>query len=273
MKAPVYLFLLFLLVAAPLKAKGTEGNSSPPSGRKWAYFEPYLRGSYSRFGLQGGIGFAAYRGELSSYHHWSAQKFHLGHLSLGASFRVTNYISLRAEASYYQVGSRPVYYQNDPRIGREDSLIRPFTSRNGEWHISLVHDLFSKKDVEFHAQRWNPYVFVGIGQTFFNPIDRETKEPLRPQENNGGYHYASIATIFPVGIGINYYLKDYISIGFEVGYRFTQTYFLDDFKDPAVDDRGRELAVYDQYLLYGLKLNYQFLPIGYKYKNYLRTGH
>jgi hypothetical protein len=257
------LWLVVLLsltgITAVFAGNGEGASGSRAGSRTNPYFEYYRRASYSNFSFAFGTGLSAYTGDLSSPMHFRRQRYHLNpHGSVNMQYRFTNYISARVEGSLFKLYSEPA-----PGTWND----KAFKGNNAEYYLGIVHDLYPKSEVEFYARRWNPYVFAGIGLLHYNPTDPETRESYRPQGNNAGYIYPKVARTIPLGIGINYYPHDHISIGFEAGYRFTNTDYLDD-----ASWEGDPNPKNDGYFMYGSKLTKQLLPRKYNYKKRVKAG-
>ncbi len=259
----LWLAVFFCITSIAAAFAENDGNKAVPlnsSGNKSVpYFELYRRASYSNFSFAVGTGLTAYTGDLSSPIHFSRQRYHLNpHGSVNMQYRITNYISARVEGSVFRLYSEPA-----PGTWND----KAFKGNNSEYYVAIVHDLYPKNEVEFHARRWNPYVFVGLGAVLYNPTDPETGESYRPQGNNNGYVYSRTARIIPLGLGINYYPHDHITIGFEMGYRPTSTDYLDD-----ASWEGDPNPKNDGYFIYGFKLSKQILPRKYKYSRRVKAG-
>ncbi len=227
--------------------------------KKVPYFEYYQRETFSNISLGIGFGPSAYFGEYGNPLHFRRQNYHLNpHGSVELQYRLTNWISVKGEFSLFRLSSRPFgsdakFFASSPEIG--------FKTHAVEYYLGIVHDLFPKSHIEFWGRRWNPYAFAGYGQVAFTPRHPETNENLRPVLPDGEYAYHLVARLIPVGLGINFYPHNHISVGFEAGYRFTTTHFLDGAKVVEQPEPAR----YDKYIFYGVKLTKQFLPARYYY--------
>jgi hypothetical protein len=253
----ILLLLIGWAVFSPARANGDLSLKSISAAQvKPPYFEYYQREAFSNISLSVGFGASAYFGEYGNPLHFRRQNFHLNpHGAVALQYRLTNYISLRGEFSLFRLSSRPLdteerFFASSPEIG--------FRTHAVEYYLGIVHDLFPKNQVEFWGRRWNPYVFAGFGQVYFVPTHPETSEQLKYRDG-ADYEYHQVARLIPVGLGFNFYPHNHISVGFEAGYRFTNTHFLDGAK--ALDQPAR----YDKYLFYGVKLTKQFLPARYYY--------
>ena len=97
----------------------------------------------------------------------------------------------------------------------------------GEWNITK----FDIRDDKTTA----PYLFGGTALIYSNPRAALGDQwyDLQPlgtegQTLEGGKKYSKLALAFPIGAGIKISLSERVNIGFEFGYRFTLTDYLDD---------------------------------------------
>ncbi len=80
------------------------------------------------------------------------------------------------------------------------------------------------------------YIFAGVSAIYFNPqaYTRGKWHSLHPLHTEGqglpGFakHYSRFNVAFPVGIGVKFKISPYRSLGFEAGWRFTLTDYIDD---------------------------------------------
>lgn len=141
-------------------------------------------------------------------------------LNLGAHMRFTQRISIKAELNWYQIGAdKDVHELRDAT----------FTSNNIEVLGAAVVDLFPHS-VNYYSNKWfNPFVYGGIGFTYFNPratVNGETYS-LRPLQTEG-VSYSPITIIVPGGLGVRFKIAHHIDLSVEGGYRMTFTDYLDD---------------------------------------------
>lgn len=97
----------------------------------------------------------------------------------------------------------------------------------GEWNITK----FDVRDSKTTA----PYLFGGLALIYSNPraVLGDRWYDLQPlgtegQTLEGGKKYSKLGIAFPIGAGIKISLSERINIGFDFGYRFTFTDYLDD---------------------------------------------
>lgn len=175
------------------------------------------------FSVLAGAGMSSYRGELK--HNKSIQN-EFSNFSLGLEARLLSKVSARFEITQYSIrGSDD--FASDSSYARQRNL--KFTSQN--WEASLMGVFFLKKYRGDYFKRWamDPYIFGGVGFTYFNPttqLGNQSYElaPLRTE----GLDYSQLAVIFPLGAGLKFKLNSFTNFNLEASYRFTLTDYLDD---------------------------------------------
>ncbi len=240
-----------------------------------SFFEYQRSGQYT---IYLGTGISKYYGDLSNDRE-------LGdinpHFSLGISLPIKPKLYLRPELSYYRISAA------DSDLPDEDSRrIRnlSFRSDNFEGALLAAYELHSLKRRR-RVYHFRPYVFGGVGFTYFNPkaqLDGVWHE-LQPLHTEG-IDYTKLHLVIPLGTGLGYQITSQTFLSLEISYRFTLTDYLDDvsntyrdvstFTDPiaaTLADRRPEIGVErataglprgnaennDGYLFFGVKLFYQ----------------
>ncbi len=128
-----------------------------------------------------------------------------------------------------------------------------------ELSFQLEYDLFGDQRYENQSFRriLSPYVFVGLGATYFKPqthfgnLDSKPgnlKEILEDQNAD----YSNVQPVIPLGLGIKIDLAEQWLVGVEFGMRKTFTDYLD-----GVSRAGNPGAN-DWYIFYGANLTYRF---------------
>ncbi|SFC49756.1 hypothetical protein SAMN05421780_10657 [Flexibacter flexilis DSM 6793] len=220
--------------------------------RKWRYFRPYTRPTFSNWAYDVGLGTSMYSGELSGFTGFGDQSFGLNPLvNVNGYYHLTEYISARLGVGYFKLNAK------DGDVS--------FYSHNGQANFSLVHYFLPKGDVPYQDYKLNPYVTAGVGFMYFEPRDQKTKEKLRLLPQPVGQKKITNTSVFiPVSVGFNTYLFDNISAGAEATYHLTQTDFLDGISDPK--NKGGN----DSFVSFRLKVNVEITSF-FKYKSYLRN--
>ena len=157
-------------------------------------------------------------------------------LAAGVFFRKQfgNYTALRVAAHFAQVGYSDVYNTQNEYLRRRNLS---FNSNIFELTVQGDFNFFKFVPADpYH--NFTPYITLGVGVFSYDPyafLD-DRKVFLRPLGTEGqgtaAYPdrkpYNTMAICFPFGVGVKYALNDRMNLGFEVGYRFTMTDYLDD---------------------------------------------
>lgn len=141
-------------------------------------------------------------------------------LNLGTHVRFSDRISAKAELNWYQIGA-----DKDIHEARNAT----FKSNNIEALGAVVVDLFPHS-VNYYSRKFvNPFIYGGIGFTYFNPraeLDGTTYS-LRPLQTEG-VSYSPVTLIVPGGVGLRFRVSHFLDVSVEGGYRLTFTDYLDD---------------------------------------------
>ncbi len=191
------------------------------------WLESYVH--QGEFGVSAGIGH--YFGDLNNRGAINRPK-----LSFGAFFRkqFNNYIGVKIAANYAQLGYSDVYSKN------EVQKVRNLSFNSNIWELSVSGDFnFFKFYPGVDGYTYTPYVSLGVGLFTYDPYaylngekynlrQEGTEGQLRPDLYPDKKPYGSIALCFPLTVGFKYNLSDKTNFFAEVGYRFTNTDYLDD---------------------------------------------
>ncbi len=148
-----------------------------------------------------------------------------------ARIHLNPYISLRGSVNYTRVGYSDAFSENSYNVKRN----LQFQSDVMEAAVQAEFNFFRFTTGE-DGNRFTPYLTGGIGAFYYNPFttidDRKYYlRPLGTEGQNAGFNdrkYSRFAMCFPVGIGIKYWLRPGINLGFEITDRLTTTDYLDD---------------------------------------------
>lgn len=176
------------------------------------------------------VGAAHYFGDLNTRAALNRPK-----LSAGAFFRKQfgNYIGIKVAANYAQLGYSDRYSKNETQKRRNLSF------NSSIWELSLSGDFnffkFYPGEQGFH---YTPYVSLGVGVFSYDPYAYLNNEKyfLRPLGTEGQGStvyperkpYSSMAMCIPLAVGFKYSITPGTNVFMEVGYRFTNTDYLDD---------------------------------------------
>jgi hypothetical protein len=180
------------------------------------------------FGIAAGAGH--YFGDLNTRARLNRPK-----ISLGVLFRKQfgDYVALRVQGTYAQLGYSDVYSKN------EAQRIRNLSFNTNIMELAVMGDFnFFKFYPGDRDYRFTPYATMGMGFFTYNPYAFLEGEkyflrelgtegqgsPLFPDRKT----YGDFAFCFPLGFGVKYGLTPRTNLTFEVLYRFTNTDYLDD---------------------------------------------
>jgi hypothetical protein len=176
------------------------------------------------------IGLANYYGDLNTRAAMNRPKF-----SAGIFFvkQFNNYVGIKLAGDYAFLGYSDIYSKNDVQKRRNLS----FNTNVYEASLSGYFNFF-KFIPGVEGYNYTPYVSLGVGVFSFDPYAylNGTKYYLRPLGTEGqgsaAYpdraQYSSMAVCFPLSVGIKYSLNENFNVFGELGYRFTNTDYLDD---------------------------------------------
>lgn len=176
------------------------------------------------------VGAAHYFGDLNTRAAVNRPKF-----SAGAFFRKQfgNYIGIKVGANYARVGYSDVYSKNEVQKRRNLSF------NSNIWEFAVSGDFnFFKFYPGVSGFNYTPYVSLGVGVFSYDPFAYLANEKhfLRPLGTEGqgsaAYPerkpYSSMGICLPFAVGFKYNLTPSVNFFTEVGYRFTNTDYLDD---------------------------------------------
>jgi hypothetical protein len=190
-----------------------------------------MRQAYVQEGEIGiGVGAAHYFGDLNTRAALNRPK-----PSAGVFFRKQfgNYIGVKAAVNYARLGYSDRYSKNETQQRRNLSF------NTNIWELALSGDFnFFKFYPGEPGFNYTPYVSLGVGIFSYDPYAylNNDKYFLRPigTEGQGSVlyperkPYSSMALCIPLAVGFKYGLTPNTNLFAEVGYRFTNTDYLDD---------------------------------------------
>jgi len=203
------------------------------------YYSPYVGDFYYSFGLHIG----KYTGDYGSYiGSTSTSQGSPIRYSINVGYQLTNYVSLRFDFNKFAVTDVV-----DTRADRFPSVARrnPFTAKNTDYSINIIHDLFPKGAIDDGEIRYTPYAILGFGFT--------TQNLGESKDNRQG-----LGAIVPIGVGFKYYIFHNLNIAFEA----RGAVALSDKIDGIQDTHGS-----DYYVNFGFKATWQ-KSYKFDYKQY-----
>jgi opacity protein-like surface antigen len=204
-------------------------------------YSPKVWGQRTEIGI--GLGGFNYRGDI-------APQFKLKNFKPGGSvffrYNPSQALSLRAELAGGILEASDANSSEPFQIQRNKS----FRTRLIEGSTVAEYNFLNYVDRRF-AVNWSPYVFGGLGYTYFN---------VTP--NHGIPKNTSF--VLPYGVGIKYQLKKPWNIGLEYGTRKTFTDYIDNLgPEPATLDPLQlgNHALKDTYFYVRLSVSYTFYKL------------
>jgi hypothetical protein len=142
---------------------------------------------------------------------------------------------LRAGLSYGRI------YGDDKKNKDPELIARSlnFKSHIIEFSTAVEYNILNMNSDYGDYYEYTPYVFAGIGIFHFNPYTFDNagnKIFLKPLRTEGQglaqfpdrKEYSLYQLCLPIGIGFKWNLDEYMQLGYECGYRFTTTDYMDD---------------------------------------------
>jgi len=209
------------------------------------YFNKLNAWKYYRREFSASFGMGNYLGDLGGTD-GPGIKFFLMDLEMstfkrcfGGSYRyhIRRNMSLRATGYYGQIegsdaltGHAERSYRNldfQSKVYEAAVLYECYFLRNKPGHLYKIKNAKGQK-----PQRFDLFVFAGVGGFWFNPMSGGVPlKPLRTEGQGlpgGPKPYSRLQICFPGGFGANMLITNTLKIGFEGNYRLTMTDYLDD---------------------------------------------
>lgn len=181
------------------------------------------------FGLTGGG--MGYMGDLNQNNPLA-----LNHPAFGFNLKrnFDSYWSLKLAALRGKISDDESASKYQQEINRNLSFYSPIT----EGSLTVEFNFFDY-GFEYLQKRFTPFLFAGVAITGFNPkteYNGNTYE-LKYYYTEGQTEYKTIAYSLPFGAGVKYNFGRYFNVIGEIGYRNTNTDYLDDvsgvYADPS----------------------------------------
>jgi Domain of unknown function (DUF6089) len=236
--------LLVILLIATLSSQTVQAQfkfsnlfGGKEKARKNRLFEPTSTVSL-------GFGTSSYYGDLSPYGRIIQSTFN--GIRWNANFNFTRQISptlgIRFGLTWARISGDDSFMNGV--AGYEANFMRNLHFRNDIKELSIVaqYDLVRTEKSYLRREKIIPYIFGGIAVFAHDPVARPDTTlfsgsawtRLQPLNTEGqglpGYAtpYSLISVSFPLGFGVRYRLSNSFDLGFEAGFRYTLTDYLDD---------------------------------------------
>jgi len=200
----------------------------------WKYADRY-------FTLAVGTGSVTYFGDINSTYRISAKP---QLVNVGVEARLLNHFSARIEGARYTMEGD----DNWARPGSfEQQRNHSFLSKNWEGNFQVIYYLRPYAGDYFRRDRWEPYLGLGVGLTSYNPSKTLNGEKyyLRNLPTEPNKEYGITALIIPVTGGVKFKINDFTNLNLELGYRYTNTDYLDDVSGVYADLSDESLTLQD----------------------------
>ncbi|MEP6847157.1 MAG: DUF6089 family protein [Panacibacter sp.] len=182
------------------------------------------------------IGLAHYFGDLNTTAAINRPKFSGGIYYVK---QFNNYVGLKIAADYARLGYSDIYSTNEVQKRRNLSF------NTNLWEASLSgYFNFFKFIPGVEGYNYTPYVSLGIGVFMYDPyayLDGQ-KYFLRAlgtegqgRDTNAAAPYSTMGVSFPLTVGFKYSINSDINVFAELGYRFTNTDYIDDVSTTYAD--------------------------------------
>ena len=182
-----------------------------------------------------GIGGAQYFGDLNDNY---GLKYIRQAGSVFTRIHVNPFIAVRFSANYAHIGYDDKlssnYYNKKRNLNFQSDII--------EAAVQAEFNFFRFTTGEDKA-RFTPYLTGGIGGFYFNPYTKYNgvRYNLKDMGTEGqfvGYAdriYSNFNICFPLGVGVKYWLRPGVNLGFEISHRLTLSDYIDDVSTTYVD--------------------------------------
>ncbi|QIP14315.1 outer membrane beta-barrel protein [Spirosoma aureum] len=246
------------LTAGALASLFFLGNSSDSQAQRRpnTQFVPYSSISF-------GVGSSHYYGDLAGYRQFFKATYIMPRWNVGLGYtrQFTPHFAARAAFTWARIAGDDYTFNKGSINNSTESLVqytRNLHFRNDlkEFAITGIYNFVADGRNSNVRAKFTPYIFGGIALLAHSPeartpagTDAGEYEPqkwvkLQPLHTEGqgqpGYDkpYSLVTAAIPVGFGLRYRLNENFNLGFEIGYRYTFTDYLDDvggpYADPAV---------------------------------------
>jgi Domain of unknown function (DUF6089) len=242
MKKHTQLLVLLLIVALSSQSTMAQFKFSNLFGSKEKARKNHLFEPNSTVSL--GFGSSSYYGDLSPYGRIIQST--INGVRWNANFNFTRHISptlaVRFGLTWARISGDDSFMSGV--TGYEANFMRNLHFRNDIKELSIVaqYDLVRTEKSFLRREKIIPYIFGGIAVFAHDPVARADSNlfannawtRLQPLNTEGqglpGYAtpYSLISVSFPIGFGVRYKLNQSFDLGFEAGFRYTLTDYLDD---------------------------------------------
>ncbi|GAB3885430.1 DUF6089 family protein [Spirosoma agri] len=204
-----------------------------------------------------GVGTSHYYGDLAGYRQFIKATYIMPRWNLGIGYtrQFTPHFAARASFTWARIAGDDYTFNKGNLDKNLIQYTRNLHFRNDlkEFAVSGIYNFVADGRNSGVRAKLTPYIFGGIALLAHSP---EARTPagtdageyeaqkwvkLQPLHTEGqgqpGYEkpYSLVTAAIPVGFGLRYRLNENFNLGFEIGYRYTFTDYLDDVGGPYAD--------------------------------------
>jgi len=191
------------------------------------------------------IGGASYLGDIGGQEDeaqaWLLDlKIEQTRLGLGvfARRKINDNFFVRADINYNRIAGADSLSTNPARVGRNLSFTNNIIGFDVKGEYVFLQN-FDVGSTGSYSTNMSAYVGLGIGVLYHNPKAKLNGASIALQPLAlEGVSYKLIQPRLPISLGIHYTFKRSYRVGFEVGYMFTLTDYLDDVSGSYIDTTG-----------------------------------
>ncbi len=201
-----------------------------------------------------GAGSSHYYGDLAGYRQFIKATYIMPRWNVGIGYtrQFTPHFAARATFTWARITGDDYTFNKNNIKENLVQYARNLHFRNDlkEFAVTGIYNFVADGRNSTVRAKLTPYVFGGIAMVAHSPEAMTPAEPsngqyaarewvkLQPLHTEGqgqpGYDkpYSLVTVAIPVGFGVRYMLNQNFNIGFEIGYRYTFTDYLDDVGGP-----------------------------------------
>lgn len=187
----------------------------------------FLSTNAQRWEIGGLLGGTNYLGDIAKEP--NIRSTNLG-INLWGRYNISRHFSYRFGLGYGTIDAHDSLYPSNENRG--------LGFRSRIWEFSNIFEFHYNPFGLIHPKNKNStfYVLTGVNLFYFNPQTQYNGEwvdlqPLATEGQNlegGSGKYSRVSVSIPIGMGYKHKLDRHWIVGFEIGYRYTYTDFLDD---------------------------------------------
>ncbi|MCB0518699.1 MAG: OmpA family protein [Lewinellaceae bacterium] len=164
---------------------------------------------------------------------------------------LTNTLGLRLNLQYGKIKGDDANYDRNADRGASFKSSWVELALMGEYE--LLGNRRWTEDGKFR-KTVSPYVYGGVGGSFFDPNVKIAQTAGKPDKNNPdiGADYSNVHFILPIGAGLRFDLSRKVNLGLELGARFTFSDYIDGISKSGDPDDN------DVFVTGGLVIGYRF---------------